>query len=148
MNNKSWPSQGVKIAFKEWSNLAAVILAVCSGACPMSPGLASADAPAWLHAVANVPVPEHDDKTDAVLLLSEDVLTVQPNGRMKRLTRRAYKILRVKGRGYGVAQADFDAETKGSMFGALKPIIPMLYALMSVSPTSAPKITRMFGVLT
>ena len=76
-----------------------------------APG-ANADAPAWLHALIGAPLPQHDDKTDAVLLFSEDVLTVQPNGKMKRLSRRAYKILRVKGKDYGVARADFDAETK------------------------------------
>src|ERR1700737_3004990 len=33
------------------------------------------DAPAWMHALVNVPLPEHDDKTDAVMLYSEHILT-------------------------------------------------------------------------
>jgi len=70
------------------------------------------DAPSWMHALTSAPLPDHDEKTDAVLLLSEEILTVQPNGKMKRLTRRVYKILRAGGKDYGVAQADFDAETK------------------------------------
>ncbi len=65
-----------------------------------------------MHALTNVPVPDHDEKTDAVLLYSEEILTVQPNGKMKRLSRRAYKILRVGGKDFGIAQAYFDAETK------------------------------------
>lgn len=77
------------------------------------PGRAQAgDAPPWLHALVNVPLPEHDDKTAAVLLLAEDTFLVQGNGKMKRIERRAYKILRPDGRGYGTVYANFDAETK------------------------------------
>jgi len=65
-----------------------------------------------MHALVSAPVPEHDEKTDAVLLYSEDILTVKPDGKMKQLTRRAYKILRVSGKEYGLAWADYDAETK------------------------------------
>jgi hypothetical protein len=72
----------------------------------------SGDAPGWMHALVGAPVPEHDEKTDAVLLYSEDTLTVKPDGKMKQLTRRAYKILRVGGKEYGFAWADYDAETK------------------------------------
>lgn len=79
-------------------------------------GLASfaraGDAPQWMHALVNVPLPEHDEKTGAVLLLAEDTFTVQGNGKMKRIERRAYKILRPDGRAYGTIYANFDAETK------------------------------------
>ncbi len=70
------------------------------------------DAPAWMHALVSVPLPAHDEKTDAVLLYSEENLTIQPNGKFKRTTRRAYKILRVGGKSYGVAQAYVHAEEK------------------------------------
>ena len=71
------------------------------------------DAPAWMHALVNAPVPDHDEKTDAVLMYSEDVLTVKPDGKIKRLVRRAYKILRVTAKDhYGAAFADYDSETK------------------------------------
>lgn len=70
------------------------------------------DAPAWLRALVNAPLPEHDEKTDAVLLYSEDVLNVQQNGKIKSLLRRAYKILRSAGKEYGTVRADFDSETK------------------------------------
>lgn len=70
------------------------------------------DAPRWMHALVNVPLPAHDDKTDAVMLYSEYIFTVQPNGKIKRMERAAYKILRLGGKTYGVVTADFDADTR------------------------------------
>jgi hypothetical protein len=71
----------------------------------------AAEAPAWMHALVAAPLPAHDDKTDAVLLYAETVLTVLPNGKVKRLERKAYRILRPEGAGYGTVRADFDAQT-------------------------------------
>jgi len=73
---------------------------------------ASADAPAWMHAAAMAALPAHDEKTDAVLVYAEDVTTVQPNGKIKNLRRRVFKILRPDGRWYGLVHAYFDSETK------------------------------------
>ncbi|HEY8714014.1 MAG TPA: DUF3857 domain-containing protein, partial [Candidatus Acidoferrum sp.] len=70
------------------------------------------DAPGWMHSLVNAPLPAHDDKTDAVLLYSEYVLTIQPNGKIKGQERAAYKILRVGGKKYGLVRADFDADTR------------------------------------
>src|SRR5713226_2959350 len=70
------------------------------------------DAPQWMHTLVNAPLPAHDEKTNAVLLYSEDVLIVQSNGKIKRSERRVYKILRPDGRRYGKVFAHFDAETK------------------------------------
>ena len=70
------------------------------------------DAPQWMHAQASAPLPPHDEKTNAVLLYSEDILNVQSNGKMKRVERRVFKILRPDGRGYGTIHANFDAETR------------------------------------
>lgn len=72
----------------------------------------AADAPGWMHSQASVPLPEHDDKTDAVLLYSEYVLTVQSNGKIKGLERAAYKILRAGGKRFGSLRVNFDAETR------------------------------------
>jgi hypothetical protein len=72
----------------------------------------SSDAPAWMHALTSVPLPAHDEKTDAILLYAEDVITVQSNGKIKNLERRAYKILRPDGRSYGTVRAYFDSETR------------------------------------
>jgi hypothetical protein len=38
--------------------------------------LASGDAPQWMHALVNAPLPTYDEKTDAVLLYSETTATV------------------------------------------------------------------------
>jgi transglutaminase-like putative cysteine protease len=72
----------------------------------------AADAPAWMHALVSVPIPPHDEKTEAVLLYSESILNVQGNGKIKSIERRAYKILRPGGREYGMIHATYDSETK------------------------------------
>src|SRR5882762_7500501 len=78
-----------------------------------APRQASAgDAPAWMHALTSVPLPAHDEKTDAVLLYSEEILIVQPNGKLKEIDRSAFKILRPGGRHFGKVTLTFDAETR------------------------------------
>jgi Domain of Unknown Function with PDB structure (DUF3857)/Transglutaminase-like superfamily len=118
MNSKSWCSRagflrpssvrcdGIAHACA-WS---AAVLALCwlIGPAPAS----ASDAPAWMHALVNVPLPAHDDKTDAVMLYSEYIFSVQPNGKIKHMERAAYKILRVGGKKYGTVGADFDADTR------------------------------------
>jgi hypothetical protein len=86
---------------------------VCAALCAVAPvpALAS-DAPSWMHALTSVSLPAHDEKTTAILLYSEDVVTVQSNGKIKNLERRAYKILRPDGRGYGTVEVNFDSETR------------------------------------
>ncbi len=84
-----------------------VFAAACSSATP-----ASSDAPAWMHALTSAPLPPHDEKTEAVLLYSEEVLTVEGNGKIKRLTRAVYKILRPGGRDYATVVAYSTPEAK------------------------------------
>jgi hypothetical protein len=74
--------------------------------------IASSDAPAWMHAAATAPLPAHDDKTDAVLLYSEENVTVVSAEKVKRHVRVAYKILRPSGREYGIAFVSFNAHEK------------------------------------
>jgi hypothetical protein len=82
------------------------------GMCLLIAPQAFAGAPPWMQALASVPLPEHDDKTDAVRLYSEKVLTVQPDGKIKTLEREAFKILRPDGKSYGIVRAAYDSETK------------------------------------
>ena len=89
---------------------ASAFLAVLVGASSLS--VCAGDAPAWMHAVANTPLPAHDEKTDAIMLYSEDVTVVQPDGKMKSFTRRAYKILRPAGREHGTVTVEFGANEK------------------------------------
>ncbi len=79
---------------------------------PISQPALAGDAPAWMHALVNAPVPAHDEKTNAAVLYSEEIVTVQPNGRIKKTERRAYKILRPEGKEVGLQHFDFDSETK------------------------------------
>src|SRR5712671_6024335 len=70
------------------------------------------DAPAWMHALTNAPLPPHDEKTDAVLLYSEEILMVQANGKLKEIDRSAYKILRPGGRHFGKVALPFDSDSR------------------------------------
>jgi hypothetical protein len=70
------------------------------------------DAPSWMHALVNVPLPAHDEKTDAVMLYSEEILNFQANGRIKEIDRVAYKILRPDGRRLGTVHFSYDGETR------------------------------------
>lgn len=86
-------------------------LAAC--ACMHAPAAwTAASAPEWIRAQINATVPEHDDETDAVVLYSETELTVLAPGKMKRLERRVYKILRKDGEGYGAVRWPFTPESK------------------------------------
>jgi hypothetical protein len=106
MNSKSFCN---RLAFlrgienvKASTVLGALTLSLLALAVPVRAG----DAPSWMHALVNVPLPEHDEKTNAVLLLADDTFTVRGNGKMKRTERRVYKILRPDGRGYGTIYAN------------------------------------------
>ncbi|HEY6618338.1 MAG TPA: DUF3857 domain-containing protein [Steroidobacteraceae bacterium] len=70
-------------------------VALCCAVLFSTPALGGA--PAWMRAQLSVPVPAHDAKADAVILYSETVLTVTPNGKIKRLIRQVTKILRPDG---------------------------------------------------
>src|SRR6266404_9158301 len=76
------------------------------------------DAPAWMHALASAPLPAHDEKTDAVQLYSEKIVTVQSADKIKTTVREAYKILRPGGRELGTVVIPFDSLTKISNFHA------------------------------
>ncbi len=70
------------------------------------------DAPAWMHALVSAPLPAHDEKTDAVQLYSEKIVTVQSADKIKTTVREAYKILRPGGREFGTLVVSFNSHTK------------------------------------
>ena len=78
----------------------------------VSPAVAGGDAPQWMHALVNAPLPAHDDKTDAVLLYSEKTVTVLSADRIRKTVRVAYRILRPGGRDYGVVAVSFNPHQK------------------------------------
>jgi hypothetical protein len=78
-----------------------VLLSLATIVLAGAPGAAAGDAPQWMHALVNAPLPAHDDKTDAVLLYSETTVNVQSTDKVKKTVREAYRILRPGGRDYG-----------------------------------------------
>src|SRR4051812_8478152 len=69
-------------------------------------------APDWMRAQSNATLPAHDDETDAVVLYSEIELTVLGPGKMKRLERCVYRILRSNGESYGVVRRAFTPQSR------------------------------------
>ncbi|HEX3818942.1 MAG TPA: DUF3857 and transglutaminase domain-containing protein [Candidatus Sulfotelmatobacter sp.] len=65
-----------------------------------------------MHTAATTPIPAHDEKTDAVLLYSEHIVTVQSADKVKSRVRMVYKILRPGGREYGIAAVPFNTHSK------------------------------------
>src|SRR5467141_797603 len=76
------------------------------------PRSAAGDAPGWMHALVNVPLPSHDEKTDVVLLYSDRIVTVQSTDKIKMTVREAYKILRPGGREYGTLAVSYNSHSK------------------------------------
>ena len=74
--NKS--SRGVKMV--GGSAKAFLLLWVCLIA---GRGSQAGDAPAWMHTAATAPLPTHDEKTDAVIIYSEDITTVVSEGKVQ-----------------------------------------------------------------
>jgi transglutaminase-like putative cysteine protease len=73
---------------------------------------ASSDAPQWLHALTNVTLPAHDEKTNAIQLYAEEIVTVEGNGKIRRVSRTAYRILRPEGREFGAVVSYSSGERK------------------------------------
>jgi hypothetical protein len=92
--------------------IALAAFALCLFVC-VPPSLAG-DAPQWMHALVNAPIPAHDEKTDAVVLYSEINVSVQSADKIKKTVRTAYKILRPSGRGYGEVVVPFNSHEKVS----------------------------------
>ena len=85
-------------------------LMACLMAC--LPQARAGDAPPWMHALVNAPLPAYDEKTDAVLLYSEINVTVVSADKIRTQVREAYKILRPNGRRHGNVEVDFGPQKK------------------------------------
>jgi hypothetical protein len=93
--------------------LAAAFFLVCA-----PNALAGGDAPQWMHALVNAPLPAYDEKTDAVLLYSETNVTVISTDKIRTQVREAYKILRPNGREHGTVFVHFNPQRKVRSFQA------------------------------
>ena len=91
-----------------------LLISVCGGLAILmgAPCATAGDAPAWMHAQVNAPLPAHDEKTDAILLYSETNVTVMSTDKVKRTVREAYKILRPSGREHGTVHVYFNPSRK------------------------------------
>ena len=65
-----------------------------------------------MHALTSAPIPAHDDKTDAVEMYSERIVTVHSADKIKTLVRKAYKVIRPGGRDLGTVVIPFDSVTR------------------------------------
>ncbi len=107
MNNKSScspPTEGSK------GILVCALAAVCVLGAATS--AVAGDAPAWMHALVNVPLPPHDEKDDAVELYSEQVVTVLSTDKVRTTVREAYKILRPGGHERGQVLVAYRPRTR------------------------------------
>jgi hypothetical protein len=93
-----------------WKVLLLLVWVACLACVPTA--FAAGEAPAWMHALVNAPLPAYDEKTDAVLLYSETNVTVLSTDRIRTQVREAYKILRLNGREHGRVKVPFTAHSK------------------------------------
>jgi Domain of Unknown Function with PDB structure (DUF3857)/Transglutaminase-like superfamily len=114
MKNRSFCSRWERGRVIEVSAATMWFAVLCAGALALPARASAGDAPAWMHALASAPVPPHDDKTEAVEMYSERVVTVQSADKIKTLVRRAYKVMRPGGRDLGTVVIPFDAATRVS----------------------------------
>ncbi len=111
MKSKSYcnPNPPPRATKGRWPLLASLIAA---GILAGVPRAAAGDAPQWMHALVNAPLPSYDEKTDAVLLYSEINVTVVSTDKIKTQVREAYKILRPNGRDHGTVFVHFNPQRK------------------------------------
>jgi len=85
---------------------------LAASAAVVYPHVTLADAPTWLKQAATAPKPNVPPETVAVILYDEQETTVQSNGQVEEIYRRAYLILRPDGKELGILHVPFDNETK------------------------------------
>jgi transglutaminase-like putative cysteine protease len=74
--------------------------------------LASVSLPPWMQSQVATSLPQHDSDADAVTLYSDVNVTVTPDGKIRRLQRIVYRILRNQGARRAVVRVDFDAQSR------------------------------------
>jgi transglutaminase-like putative cysteine protease len=81
------------IARRSAANALVLVIALGIGNDPAH----GAEAPQWMHALTGVALPTYHERTEAVELYSDTSVAVLSGGKIKRLERKAYKILRPDG---------------------------------------------------
>lgn len=116
MNNRSCSNPVQQAQATKYSRFCLTAVLAMLVFCPRQ--VRAGDAPGWMHAAAAAPLPDHDEKTDAVLLYAEEDLTVISADKVKGTIRRAYKILRPGGRDLGTVETWFGPHRKISSMHA------------------------------
>ena len=104
------PVRGVRQRTGRAGRLLGALAAFTASALPCV--AAAGGVPPWMQAQVGAPIPAHDPQTDAVLMYSETVLSIQPNGNRRSLERRVFRILRPEGGKRAVAVAIFDSRSR------------------------------------
>jgi hypothetical protein len=112
MTNKLWCSQVPRRRATEMRRIFFILAPLITFFFAAVRPAVAGDAPAWMHALVTAPLPPHDEKTDAVQLYSEKIVTVQSADKIKITIREAYKILRPGGREYGTLIVSFNSHKK------------------------------------
>ena len=113
-SSSCWPSaQRRSGSNRRAPGLRAVVLGLLAAGAVLQarPGIAGA-APPWMRAQLSASLPAHDEETLAALLYAETILSVKADGRMRRLDRRVYRILRPDDGAYGSVRAYFDSQSR------------------------------------
>jgi transglutaminase-like putative cysteine protease len=106
MNKRSWNWRCLRIRIRT------LVPFLFVGTIVAAPSARSANAPDWLVAAAQQPVPASLPKDAvAVVLYSEQQTTVRANGEVETRYREAYKVLRPEGKDYGTVAIPFSRIT-------------------------------------
>src|SRR6516162_509917 len=92
-------------------NFRSLLLVMVAGL-TLNPCAWAGDAPSWMHALVNAPLPEHNEKTEAILMYSETSVTVVALDKIRTQFRKAYKILRPEGREHGTVRVYLNSQRK------------------------------------
>ena len=90
----------------------ALVSALCLIVAPLCSVAAKSDIPDWVVQAAQVQLPTYPAATQAVVLLDQEVVTVQPDGTAITHERRVTKILRPQGRRYATVSVWSDVDEK------------------------------------
>jgi hypothetical protein len=112
MKNKSYCNHSRRLPQINRAILPVLLWVFVSLVTCVPPVSASGEAPPWMHSLVGVPLPAHDEKTDAVLLYSESNVNVLSTDKIKVVVRKAYKILRPGGREYGTVMVFLNSNRK------------------------------------
>jgi hypothetical protein len=77
-----------------------------------APVALAGSAPPWMHSLVTAPLPDHTEKTEAVLLYSETNVSVISTDKIRTQVREAYKILRPEGRNRGTVWVYLNSRKK------------------------------------